>query len=30
MSLFEKILVPFLAPELNNLYFTDTVGFKDC
>ena len=30
MSLFEKILVPFLAPELNNLYFTDAVGFKDC
>ena len=30
MSLFEKIVVPFLVPELNNLYFTDVVGFKDC
>lgn len=30
MSLFEKIVVPFLVPELNNLYFTDIVGFKDC
>ena len=30
MSLFEKIIIPFIAPELKKLDFTNSVGFKDC
>ena len=30
MSLFSKIIISLIAPELKNIDFTDTVGFKDC